>query len=40
MKKIFRYKKIVCCRSVLGYESCVLVGHGLGGLVAWTTAML
>lgn len=24
----------------LGYENCVLVGHDLGGLVAWTTAML
>ncbi|UJR08656.1 hypothetical protein I4U23_012915 [Adineta vaga] len=24
----------------LGYESCILVGHDFGGLVAWTTAML
>ena len=24
----------------LGYESCVLVGHDWGGIVAWTTAML
>ncbi|CAF0819850.1 unnamed protein product [Adineta ricciae] len=24
----------------LGYESCILVGHDIGGLVAWTTAML
>lgn len=24
----------------LGYESCVLVGHDMGGMVAWATAML
>ncbi|CAF0851158.1 unnamed protein product [Adineta steineri] len=24
----------------LGYESCILVGHDIGGFVAWTTAML
>lgn len=26
--------------SLLGYESCIIVGHDIGGLIAWTTAML